>query len=46
MVPSRLPEGARLLLVGYKRKIELQEKHVPDFHDTARARAALADDTE
>lgn len=30
----------------YKRKIELQEQHVPDFHDAARARAVLAGDTE
>ncbi|OLT40059.1 hypothetical protein BJF85_07045 [Saccharomonospora sp. CUA-673] len=27
----------------YQRKIELQEEHVPEFHDTARARAVLGD---
>jgi hypothetical protein len=27
----------------YKRKIELQEQHVDDFHDAERARAALAE---
>lgn len=27
----------------YQRKIELQEQHVPEFHDAARARAVLDD---
>jgi len=28
----------------YQRKIEAQEKYAGDFHDAARARAALEDD--
>lgn len=30
----------------YRKKIALQERYVGDLHDTARARAALADDSE
>ena len=30
----------------YKRKIELQEQHVPEFHNAERARAALSGDSE
>ncbi len=33
-------QGAQL---AYRRAIELQEKYVPDFHDTAAARAVLED---